>query len=85
LSVPLTTFTVPLFPCSPPLVDVEPDVPVEVVPAVVVVVDVPVDELVDVEVPAVVLVEVPVLVLVEDDVHLCWPPLTPAISRPCAP
>ena len=69
--------------------DVVVDVPVVVPPDVVVVVDVPV--LVPVDVPVEVPVVVPPVVLVEVvvvpdvfDAQLLLPPLTPAISRPCA-
>ncbi|TMF24495.1 MAG: hypothetical protein E6I28_10940 [Chloroflexi bacterium] len=88
LSSPLTIFTVPLFPCSPPPVELEvpvpPVVPVDVpvlpevpVPPVVVVV---VEVLVPVLVLPAVVVDVPVEVLV-DCWQLCSPPFTPAMSR----
>jgi hypothetical protein len=84
LSVPLTIFTVPRLSSSPPVV-------VPVVPPVDVPVDVPVvvplDVVVEVDVPVVVPPDVLVEVDVVPDVfeaQLWPPPLTPAISRPCA-
>ena len=80
-------FTSPLLPFEPPVVDVPPDVPVFPPPLLLPPLLLPPLLPPELDVPPEVPVEVDVLpeVPVLPAVHLCLPPLTPAMSRPWAP